>query len=102
VGSRAETADLVRLAGGGPLATGKLRLMRAVLEDALRIVLDATPIGRSARRAREEAARWIFEDDFAWPYSFRNVCRALLVDPAELRRRVRAHRTEAGIVRPAA
>ena len=86
-----QDADLPALIGGGRLATPDLRLRRAILEDALRVVFEEPAVGRRARAIRDDTKRWIFEDDLRWPYSFRNVCRALMVDAALLRRRVRVH-----------
>jgi hypothetical protein len=55
--------------------------MRAVLEDALDVVLDPRPHGRRDRDLRRATERWLAEDDRDWPFSFVNVCDALAIDP---------------------
>jgi hypothetical protein len=54
--------------------TPEIRLMMAILEDAVQII-------RSNRtrqhRAVAEARRWVLSDDVSWPFSFVNVCEIL-------------------------
>lgn len=68
---------------------GERKLMAAVLLDAVRSfalhVGSPTPQGAKVFR---EAHEWIFQDDFSWPYSFRNICSFLNVDPKRLRDRL--------------
>jgi len=68
------------------------KLMAAVLEDALRILLYKTTV-RSPRRRRlfVETDRWFRSNSDAWPFSFVNCCHTLGIDVAWLRERVRAH-----------
>lgn len=68
--------------GGGPTAsahTGTKALMLAVLEDALRALLDAN------KRASEEAARWMASRRDTWVFSFTTVCQTLGLDPDAVR-----------------
>ena len=74
--------------------------MRAVLDDALDVLLDVRPHGRQGLRADTE--HWVLENDIAWPFSFLNVCRALSIDPASLRQSVEARLEEREHLRPAA
>jgi hypothetical protein len=76
----------------GHTATPERRLMLAVLEDSLRVLLDPRPQGRRGRALRSETERWMAADDWAWPYSLLNVCQALAIDPAWLRERVSTRR----------
>lgn len=58
--------------------TPERRLMRAVLDDALRVAFAAQHSSRtSCRRLRRETAEWFASDDRQWPFSFRNVCDVL-------------------------
>jgi hypothetical protein len=78
----ARPADLA----GERASTPEQRLMRAVLDDALDVVLDPRPhLGRRDRALRGDAERWLAEDDREWPFSFVNVCEALAIDPVRLR-----------------
>jgi hypothetical protein len=73
----------LRLVGPGD---GEKRLMLAVLEDALFILLAAARLPSQCRRARyRETVDWVLSDDRAWPFSFLRVCEALDVDPDRLR-----------------
>jgi hypothetical protein len=73
----------LRLVGRGD---GEKRLMLAVLEDALFILLAAARLPSQCRRARyRETLDWILSDDRTWPFSFLRVCEALDIDPDRLR-----------------
>ena len=62
----------------------ELRLMAAVLTDALELLVN--PIDRARNRALlAETSRWIASDDRRNPFSFLNVCRALDLCPTRLR-----------------
>jgi hypothetical protein len=37
------------------------------------------------REIYEDAYSWVTADDFSWPYSFQNVCKALRLSPESLR-----------------
>lgn len=76
---------------GGQPDTGELRLVRAVLEVALREYFRPRTNWR-ATLVIDNAGEWIFRDDLLWPMSFINICGALGVDPEYLRRGCRAHR----------
>jgi len=65
------------------------RLRVAVLEEALRVLMDADAFDRHAVRGRAAEARdWVLCDDTTWPFSFRSVCDALDIDADGLRRRL--------------
>jgi hypothetical protein len=69
---------------------GMRALMRAVLNDAImcyqkRFVSQS----RRAHRLAREAEAWLFCNDDRWPFSFVNICGALGIEPAILRRRLR-------------
>ena len=63
-----------------------LRLMYAVLEDAVVILLG----GRHAESAnlRVETVHWVLAEDIAWLFSFQNVCDSLDLDADRLRARL--------------
>jgi hypothetical protein len=62
---------------------GELRLMGAVLEDAIDI-LRKRPRSRAGREARE----WISSHDVSWPFAFERICDALDLDADSVRRRI--------------
>jgi len=68
----------------------ELRLVAAVLEDALQCVNRNVGV-RNGRRWREfrDACRWFSEDNRNWPFSFRNICDLLGLDAHAVRERVR-------------
>ena len=72
----------------------ELNLMRAVMEDAVRCYQKQfVPGPRSNLALSRDAAKWFFDDDTAWPYSFLNLCSALGLNPSYIRRRLRQWRT---------
>jgi hypothetical protein len=74
-------------AGSEGSARGERRLMLAVLEDAVDALLKyATARDGRGRTLRDEAERWIEEDDTRSPFSFLNVCEALDLNPSCLRK----------------
>ena len=65
-------------------------LMHAVLDDALwtwkkQFITKERRVQRLAREAEE----WFFSEDESWPFSFVNICEALGLDPAYIRRGIR-------------
>jgi hypothetical protein len=62
---------------------GELRLMAAVLEDAINIVRKR-PRSRAGREARE----WLNSRDASWPFAFERICDALDLDTDSVRRQV--------------
>jgi len=71
--------------------TPELRLMAAVLEDAIRTLCRCTG-SRRIRRQRlllSETAEWFESPDVSWPFSFENICDALAVEPGWVRRLIR-------------
>ena len=60
---------------------GELRLMAAVLEDAVNI-LRKRPRSRAGREARE----WLASHDTSWPFAYERICEALNLDPESVRR----------------
>jgi hypothetical protein len=69
----------------GDRATGELRLMEAVLMDAIGVWERRARKARNAQRQREQDRQWFASDDMSWPYSFVNVCHYLGIDPDALR-----------------
>ncbi len=71
-------------------ASPELRLLAAVLEDALHRIVRNTGARRGPRwREFVEATEWLFDDQADWPFAFTNVCEALHLDVAAVRQRVR-------------
>jgi hypothetical protein len=66
---------------------GELRLMAAVLEDAVH-VLRKRPRSRAGREARE----WMVSRDTTWPFAYERICEALEMDPNSIRREVLARK----------
>src|SRR5207253_4247412 len=62
---------------------GELRLMAAVLEDAINI-LRKRPRSRAGREARE----WLNSRDATWPFAFERICDALDLDADSVRGQV--------------
>jgi hypothetical protein len=73
---------------GGPYKQAELRLLAAVLEDAIScLTVKARPATARQRKQFDEAWQWFAaEDDSEWIFSFKNICEALGIDPAYLRR----------------
>jgi hypothetical protein len=66
---------------------GEKRLMLAVLEEAVGTFqrhVDAK--SRHGQRVFREAEEWLWSNDTAWPFAFENICHALEIEPAFLRR----------------
>ena len=65
----------------------ELRLMAAVLEDAIRTLCRCTG-SRGVHRQRlfSETADWFESPDVSWPFSFASICQALDMEPEYLRR----------------
>ena len=60
--------------------------MVAVLEDAIRVFCKNTGVHTTrARRLFDETAEWFESSDVSWPFSFENICDALVLDPAWIR-----------------
>ena len=68
--------------------SGHLALRWAVLADALNCLIKASKQkdGKREQRLAKETAEWVFTDEFDWPFSFVNICTALKIDPAYIRR----------------
>ena len=62
------------------------QLMLAVLEDAARTYGESE--GSPDSVPCREVDAWFASDDRRWPFSFRNVCRTLRLDPDDVRGRV--------------
>ena len=71
-----------------PYKQPELRLMAAVLEDAIScLAMKARPVTARQQKQLEDARQWFAaEDDGEWIFSFKNICEALEIDPAYLRR----------------
>jgi hypothetical protein len=70
--------------------TPELRLMAAVLEDAIRTFCRCSG-SRGVRRQRlfRETADWFESSDVSWPFSFENICDALALEHGWVRRLLR-------------
>src|SRR5215510_12155326 len=67
--------------------SGHIALRWAVLADALNCLTKASKKdGKREQRLAKETAEWVFTDDLDWPFSFVNICAALRIDPAYIRR----------------
>ena len=66
---------------------GELRLMAAVLEDALN-VLRKCPRSRAGREARE----WVNSRDTSWPFAFERICEAFEIDSEHVRHQLNAQK----------
>src|SRR5438552_18352925 len=67
--------------------TPELRLMAAVLEDAIRTFCRcAGSRGVRSQRLFRETAEWFDSSDASWPFAFENICDALAVEPDWIRR----------------
>ena len=79
----------------------EMRLMRAVLEDALRCLKKYAPIrNRRGLRLFRETEGWLLADTEGWVFSFGNVCAALGLNPAYVRSRVLGWKEHRLSVRP--
>ncbi|HWO42934.1 MAG TPA: hypothetical protein VNO43_14130 [Candidatus Eisenbacteria bacterium] len=66
--------------------SGEFELVRATLADAVHTYRKyAHAKGRRAQRLFREVEEWIFVDDWSWPFSFRNICEVLELDPDYIR-----------------
>ena len=67
------------------------RLMIAVLEDALALLLnDARCPSKQRRGAVLEASRWLESDERSGPFAFASICDLLGLDVARVRRAIRS------------
>jgi len=68
----------------------ELKLMAAVLDDAIRSFCRCTGARKPAdRRLFRETSEWFEASDLSWPFSFENICTALALDAGWIRRRLR-------------
>ena len=67
---------------------GELRLMNAVLADAVEVLRRGARLGRMTKLYRE-TIDWIEDDDRTSVVSFVNVCEILGLDPDRVRERLR-------------
>jgi hypothetical protein len=62
------------------------QLLWAVLEETLGTYMKyASATGRRGQRLFKEAEQWIFQDDYRWLCSFRNICHILELEPEYIR-----------------
>ena len=74
--------------------TPELRLMAAVLEDAIRTFCRCSgSAGVRRRRLFRETADWFESPDVRWPCSFENICDALALEPVPSASPARADQT---------
>ena len=73
---------------GGGAASGSVRLVWAILEDAIECVRKGALGFVHYDRLAREALAWIDRDDFEWPFSFVNICGYLAIDEYAVRAEV--------------
>ncbi len=67
----------------------EMRLVAAVLEDAVNCIVSNTQAhSRHRRQEFSKACQWIWEEGSAWPFAFRNVCDVLGLNPTAVRERL--------------
>jgi hypothetical protein len=76
--------------------TPEMRLVAAVLEEALRCVEHHALTRRGPRKAFREARAWFFDSDQDGPFAFETVSALLGLDPSALRKEVRLRLAAAG------
>lgn len=75
---------------GNGCPPSELALRRAVLDDALECFLNQfVKSGRRTQRLARDAEAWLLDDDYRWPFSFRNICHALGIEPEYVRRELK-------------
>lgn len=84
-----------------PAATQRLdrpevRLMIAILEEALTTYQRCAAGGRDRVRSMCEVERWLWSDDPSWLFSFVNICEVLGVVPTQVREALERWRTAQG------
>jgi len=86
--------DLVRKSR---VIEGEIRLLLAVLKDALRTYIKTMhgKTGRS-RRLFIETQRWFQAENQVGPFAYHNICEALGLEPELLRKWLRSLRTDGG------
>jgi hypothetical protein len=94
-----ETPAAAVLIGAAKPHLPHLRLMYAVLEDAVVIVLGGRLAGPATLRI--ETINWVLADDIGWLFSFQNVCDSLDLDADRLRARLAPWLTAERRQRPA-
>lgn len=67
--------------------TAEIRLVFAVLEDAIRVYVKYDPIGRKPP-IYFDTLEWFYSDGW-WPFSFLAVCQILDIEPGKFRQRLR-------------
>jgi len=82
----ARPASVAALIGSSKPYWPHLRLMYAILEDAVSIVVFGG--ARTSGCLRRETQNWFLADDPYWVFSFHNVCEALDLDVDRLRARM--------------
>jgi len=70
----------------GPRRCPEMRLVAAVLEDAIRSVHTGRSRRRPSRFEFQAARAWLLDDSRDWPFAFANVCDLLGLDATAVRR----------------
>lgn len=65
--------------------TGELRLMAAILQDAVEVVYTRPKTSRKARQLIRETTRWFRSNDRTHVFSFLRICEALGLHPNAVR-----------------
>jgi len=75
--------------GGGAGGSPEVRLIVAILDDAVHSILQyAGTVGSRESREFLEARRWLLDDDRDWPFAFANVCEVLGLNADAVRERL--------------
>ena len=73
--------------GGAAAFLPEIRLMVAILEDAINCVRNYRDAERGPRRRLfREAEQWFMSHNTAWPFAFERICEALDLDAGHVRR----------------
>lgn len=78
----------------------EIRLMVAILQDAIECYYKGQE-GKSdrARRLFREAEKWLMIEQPEWPFSFRNICDVLDLEPTAIRKVLQSTRHPAPVLR---
>jgi len=78
-----------QLARNGAAQSPEVRLIVAMIDDAIRSVLQyGDAVEGPERREFLDARRWLLDDNRDWPFAFANVCDVLALDVAAVRQRL--------------
>jgi hypothetical protein len=95
-GTPTSTVAAITAGGYAPASvatrSGEHRLMVAILEDAVSILVKNLSGGLVTRRDARQAREWLASCDRSLPFGFESICDVLDLDPSYIRRGIRAAR----------